>query len=89
MIEVKEFVEKNYDVRQVSDDTVLISKTFKEGNKTKYKLRIILDHEGFDPEAEFNEKSISFLRLQVNEDTTVTDIEVFFENAYNAISKVI
>ena len=53
-IEVKEFIKRNYEIQQVNDEVVLIKKTFKDDEgKLKYKLRIVLDADGFDPEGEF------------------------------------
>ena len=84
-IDVKEFIKRNYEVQQINDSTVLIKKTFKDDEgKLKYKLRIILDTEGFDPEGEFSGKHISYLRLQTDDRTTVDEIEEFFESAYRA-----
>ena len=84
-IEVKEFIKRNYEIQQVNDEVVLIKKTFKDDEgKLKYKLRIILDAEGFDPEGEFQGRNISYLRLQTDDRTTVDEIEEFFESAHRA-----
>ena len=84
-IDVKEFIRRNYEVQQVNDNTVLIKKLFKDDTgSTKYKISIILDSDGFDPEAEFCTAPVSYVRLQTDDRTTVDEIEEFFESAYKA-----
>lgn len=82
MNDVKEFINKGYDIRELPDNLIIIHKNIKDDKGVKYKIRILLDTDGFDPEAEYNSKPVSYVRLEIDEKTNLDEIEGFFESTW-------
>ena len=87
MIDVKEFVEKGYQFYELPDNIIVLHKVVKDKIGVKYKIRILLDTDGFDPEVEYNSKPVSYLRLEIDEKITLDEIESTFENAWVALGR--
>lgn len=87
MIDVKEFVQKGYQFYELPDNIIVLNKVVKDKLGVKYKIRILLDTDGFDPEAEYNSKPVSYLRLEIDEKSTLDEVEDTFENAWVALGK--
>lgn len=85
MIDIKEFVEKGYQFYELPDNIIVLHKVVKDKLGVKYKIRILLDTDGFDPEVEYNTTPRSYLRLEIEEDSTLDEIEDVFENAWVAL----
>ena len=88
MIDVKEFIAKGYSINELPNDLIVIHKAVKDKLGIKYKIRILLDTDGFDPEVEYNSKPVSFLRLEIDEKSTLDEIEGTFEEIWVALGKV-
>jgi hypothetical protein len=82
MIDIKEFVAKGYSINELPNDLIVIHKVVKDKVGVKYKIRILLDKDGFDPEVEYNSKPVSYLRLETDEKTTLDEIEGTFEETW-------
>lgn len=87
MINVKEFVNNNYQITELPENIVLLHKIVKDSVGVKYKIRILLDTDEFDPEAEYNSKPVSYIRLEIDEKITLNEIEDMFENAWVALGR--
>ena len=85
MIEVKEFIAKGYSINELPNDLIVIHKAVKDSTGVKYKIRILLDKDGFDPEVEYNSKPVSYLRLEIDEKITLDEIESTFESTWIAL----
>lgn len=84
-IDIKEFVAKGYSINELPNDLVVIHKVVKDSTGVKYKIRILLDKDGLDPEAEYNSKPVSYLRLEIDEKITLDEIESTFESTWLAL----
>lgn len=84
-IDVKEFIAKGYSINELPNDLIVIHKVVKDEVGVKYKIRILLDTDGFDPEVEYNSKPVSYLRLEIDEKTTLDEIEGTFEETWVAL----
>lgn len=87
MIDVKDFVNNNYQITELPENIILLHKVVKDTVGVKYKIRILLDTDGFDPEAEYNSYPVSYLRLEIDEKITLNEIEDMFENTWVALGK--
>ena len=86
-IDIKEFVAKGYSINELPNDLVVIHKVVKDSTGVKYKIRILLDKDGLDPEAEYNSKPVSYLRLEIDEKITLDEIESTFESTWVAFGR--
>lgn len=87
MTDVKDFVSNNYQITELPDNIILLHKVVNDSVGVKYKIRILLDTDGFDPEAEYNSYPVSYLRLEIDEKITLNEIEDMFENTWVALWK--
>lgn len=83
MLEPKDFLAKGYVAKEVMPNLWLLKKTI----KGKYTIKVLVDEDSIEPEVQFESSPVSTLTLQVDNRTSIEDIEEFFETMYNSLGE--
>lgn len=84
MLELKDFLAAGYTCKELPSDMALLKK-----KKQGYTVKIIVSRDDtyIEPFVDFDSSPVSTVSVQVDNRTSIQDIEDFFEVAYNAFVK--